>query len=85
MPSLVAAPVGPEMSPSASRSAVSIISLSWFRLIYPFRMGRQNCFVIRLCSLHDFPVLSSCCIASLISMPRFKLALTYEEKVGRFP
>src|SRR5258708_6112111 len=29
MPSLVAAPVGPEMSPSASRSAVSIISLSW--------------------------------------------------------
>src|ERR1700724_3572172 len=29
MPSLVAAPVGPETSPSASRSAVSIISLSW--------------------------------------------------------
>src|SRR3977135_3464088 len=29
MPSLVAAPVGPETSPSASRSAVSIISFSW--------------------------------------------------------
>src|ERR1700730_15121804 len=29
MPSLVAAPAGPEISPSASRSAVSIISFSW--------------------------------------------------------
>src|SRR5258705_13538466 len=29
MPSFVAAPVGPETSPSDSRSAVSIISFSW--------------------------------------------------------
>src|SRR5258708_33875656 len=43
-------------------------------------MGRDGCFVMRFLSLHDFHNLSSICIASLISMPRFKLALTSEEK-----
>src|SRR5207253_1361441 len=45
-----------------------------FRLIHLFRMGRDGYFVMRFLSLHELHKLSSICIASLISMPRFKLA-----------